>query len=213
MPEKQLAIFGAGGLGRELKSWIEKIESYRLIGFFDDHVAAGSDVGGVPVLGGVNDISRYTSKELNMVIALGIPEARAVVMNKLDTIPNLSFPVLIHPKAIIDDVATVRLGKGTVVTAGCVLTTNISIGNHVLVNLNATIGHDCEVGDGCCIMPGVNLSGQVTVGKHVLLGTGSCVLNNLNIGDYARVGAGAVVTRSLSANCTAVGVPAKPRSL
>jgi sugar O-acyltransferase (sialic acid O-acetyltransferase NeuD family) len=211
MPEKKrLVIFGAGGLGRELKAWIEKSDQYQLIGFFDDNIPADTIIEGLRVLGGIEALGKYNTSELNVVIAIGNTESRAGLIGAIKKIPNLLFPVFIHPKAIIDDTNTVHLGKGTVITAGCALTTNIIIGEHTLINLNSTIGHDCVIGEGCCIMPGVNLSGNVTVGKHVLIGTGACVLNNVSIGDHTKVGAGAVVTRSLPADCTAVGVPAKP---
>jgi sugar O-acyltransferase (sialic acid O-acetyltransferase NeuD family) len=214
MPErKRLVIFGAGGLGRELKTWVEKSDQYHLIGFFDEHVPADTIVDGLRVLGGIEAINQYNAEELNVVIAIGSPASRAGVIEELRKIPNLLYPVLIHPRAIIDDAKTVRLGKGTIITAGCALTTNITIGEHTLINLNSTIGHDCVIGEGCCIMPGVNLSGNLTIGNHVLIGTGACVLNNIKIGDRAKVGAGAVVTRTLPADCTAVGVPAKPVSV
>lgn len=210
MHKSQLAIFGAGGLGRELKSWIRRHELYELIGFFDDNVPARTAVDDLKILGGLNEISKFTSRDLHLIIAVGNPEIKAKLITNLNEIPDLTFPVLIHPAAVIDDPATIRFGKGTVVTAGCALTTNIKLGEHVLINLNSTIGHDCVIGDGTCVMPGVNISGQVTIGKNVLLGTGACILNNITIGDNTKVGAGAVVTKSLPADCTAVGVPAKP---
>lgn len=209
MRKKQLAIFGAGGLGRELKSWIRRLDAYEVIGFFDDHVPAKTIVSDVPVLGGLNDINKFSSRDLHLVIAIGSPEMRASVIAGLSHISNITFPILIHPNATIDDATSIRFGKGTVITAGCALTTNIALGDHVLVNLNCTIGHDCIIGEGSCIMPGANISGKVTIGKHVLVGTGSSILNNVTIGDHTKIGAGAVVTKSLPANCTAVGVPAK----
>jgi acetyltransferase-like isoleucine patch superfamily enzyme len=43
----------------------------------------------------------------------------------------------------------------------------------------------------------------------VYVGTGAKIINQLEIGEYTIVGAGAVVSKTLPAHCTAVGVPAK----
>src|SRR5688500_12137393 len=103
MPENQLVIVGAGGLGRELKTWIEKIGQYQLIGFFDDNLPVDTMVDGLRVLGGLQHVNKYASKKLNLVIAIGNTEVRARLIHDLDQVPNLIFPVLIHPRAVIDD--------------------------------------------------------------------------------------------------------------
>ena len=58
-------------------------------------------------------------------------------------------------------------------------------------------------------MPGVNVSGEVILNEGVYVGTGSKIINQVAVGDYAIIGAGAVVSKSLPENCTAVGIPAK----
>jgi acetyltransferase-like isoleucine patch superfamily enzyme len=42
------------------------------------------------------------------------------------------------------------------------------------------------------------------------VGTGAQIINLVEIGENTIIGAGAVVSKSLPANCTAVGIPAKP---
>ena len=54
-------------------------------------------------------------------------------------------------------------------------------------------------------MPSVNISGEVAIGKGVDVGTGAKIINQLEIGDHTIVGAGAVVSKTLPAKCTAVG--------
>jgi acetyltransferase-like isoleucine patch superfamily enzyme len=91
------------------------------------------------------------------------------------------------------------------------LTTNIVAGRHLHVNLNATVGHDCVIGDFVTLAPGVSISGHVTIGDGVEFGTGAVVLPGVTIGDGAMVGAGAVVTRDVEPGVTVIGMPAKPR--
>jgi serine acetyltransferase len=96
------------------------------------------------------------------------------------------------------------------VTAGCIFTCDIRVGDFNLFNLQTTVGHDAQIASGCVINPSVNLSGGVVVGDRVLIGTGAQILENRTIGSGATIGAGAVVTRDVEAGTTVVGVPAKP---
>jgi serine O-acetyltransferase len=51
------------------------------------------------------------------------------------------------------------------------------------------------------------------LGSGITVGAGSKVLGDVTIGDNVVIGANAVVLSSLPANCLAVGIPAKPRTL
>jgi serine acetyltransferase len=59
-------------------------------------------------------------------------------------------------------------------------------------------------------MPSVNISGDVEINDCVYVGTGAKIINQLIIGESAIIGAGAVVIKSIPANCTAFGMPARP---
>ena len=79
------------------------------------------------------------------------------------------------------------------------------------------IGETAEVGAGTVIYQGCTLGGtgkqkgkrHPTVGEHCVLSAGSKILGNITVGDYAKIGAGAVVLKSVPPHATAVGVPAK----
>jgi serine acetyltransferase len=103
------------------------------------------------------------------------------------------------------------MGEGTIVTAGNHMTTGISLGRFVIVNLACTLGHDVTIRDFSTIMPGSNISGYVSIGEGTLIGTGAKVLQHLVIGNNSKIGAGAVVTRNVGDNIVAVGVPARER--
>jgi sugar O-acyltransferase (sialic acid O-acetyltransferase NeuD family) len=114
---------------------------------------------------------------------------------------------VVSPYAIFNDI--IKIGQGSIICAGANLTTNISVGDFVVVNLNTTVGHDCQLGNYSSLMPGVNLSGNVKLKDCAFVGSGANVLNGVEMGENATLGAGGVLTKSLEANKTAVGVPAK----
>ena len=122
----------------------------------------------------------------------------------------MKFPTIIHPSVLIGDKRFVQIGKGCIICAGCLITTNIVIKDYVTLNLMCTVGHDTTIGNFAAFMPSCNISGEVAIEDGVYCGTGVKIINQLNIGENTIVGAGAVVAKSLPANCTAVGVPAKP---
>lgn len=208
---KDIVILGAGGFGREVKIIIDAInknaEAYNFLGFYDDVMDNGKLINGYPVLGNISDLNAV-QKQTNVVIAIGDPIGKSKIANSLDN-ELLEFPTLIHPSVLISDDA-VTIGSGTIICAGTIITCNIKIGNFVTLNLMCSVGHDTVIGDFSSFMPSVNISGEVTIEEKVYVGTGAKIINRLSIGSTTIVGAGAVVSKSLPANCTAVGIPAKP---
>jgi sugar O-acyltransferase (sialic acid O-acetyltransferase NeuD family) len=143
-------------------------------------------------------------------VAVGDPATRKTIVKRLA--PALDLPSLIHPQALLMETGKITIGKGCIITAGVILTTNIKVGDFVLLNLHSSVGHNCVLGDFSSLMPGARLSGGVILEKAVYIGTNACVLPNIRIGENAVVGAGAVVTKDVAANTTVVGVPAKPKT-
>lgn len=203
-----LYLYGAGGLGRELKSLVDFLPEWQVIGYFDDGLKKGSAVYELPVLGGFDDLKNVPAKSC-VVMAVGSPKLKSALLARMKNL-DLVFPVLKHPAALIHDARRVKVGDGSVLTAGSVLTTDIEIGRHVLVNLNCTVGHDVTIGDCSSVMPGANIAGSVRLGNNVLVGSGATILNGVCVADNAVIGAGAVVTTHVAQGQTVVGIPAKP---
>jgi sugar O-acyltransferase (sialic acid O-acetyltransferase NeuD family) len=208
---KQIAIFGAGGFGLEVAMLIEQINEvqaeWEIIGFFDDGVDEGKIVNGYPVLGGIDRLNNWES-ELSISLALGIPNTKKTVFGKIQN-KHISYPILIHPNVIMGNKEYVTIGEGSIICAGTIITTNISIGRHVILNLACTVGHETEIGDFSSFMPTCNISGEVKIGEANFWGTGAKVINRIKVGDNVTIGAGAVVTKDIPDDVTAVGVPAK----
>lgn len=206
---KDIVIIGAGGFGREVAWLIEDINKvnneWNIVGFVDDNKSIqGTEINGYKVVGNIDWLEK---QEVFVVNAIGDPVIKKKVMDKLDGSKN-KYPVLIHPSVICSD--RVSFGEGSIICAGNIITVNVEIGKHVIINLDCTIGHDANIGDYSTVLPSVNVSGFVKAEECVSVGTGSAVIQGVNIGRNTVVGAGAVVVKDLPANCTAVGSPAKP---
>jgi sugar O-acyltransferase (sialic acid O-acetyltransferase NeuD family) len=206
--KKQLLIYGAGGLGREILALAMSTDLWEPIGFIDDIHPQGTMISGFKVLGGIAHLNAYPTS-IHVIIAIGNPESKRMIVSKINN-SRIEYPVLIHPSAILHARDKISLGGGSVLCAGSILTTDIIVGAHVLINLNCTIGHDTIIGDFTSVMPGVNIAGEVHLGKSVLIGAGSNIINKAKIGASCIVGMGAAVIKDVPDNTTVVGVPAKP---
>jgi len=210
---KDIAIFGAGGFGREVHMLINQINSisneWNFIGYYDDDTnKIGKTINGYKVLGGIDALNSH-KEELFVIFAIAEPRIKKIVVEKVSN-RLIKYPILIHPNVILGDYQFLEIGEGTIICANVVITVNIKIGKHVILNLACTVGHDTTIGDYCSFMPTINISGEVIIEDCVYVGTGAKIINQLKIGSNTIVGAGAVVAKDLPSFCTAVGVPAKP---
>ncbi len=79
------------------------------------------------------------------------------------------------------------------------------------------IGETCEIGDNVTLYQGVTLGGtgkeqgkrHPTLEDGVMVSAGAKVLGSITIGKNSKIGAGAVVIKSVPENCTVVGVPGR----
>ena len=208
---KDIAIFGAGGFGREVLALIKEINKvspiYHIVGFFDDGHAIGEMINGLPILGKTEELNAW-STDICVAVSIGKPNIKKNIIEKISN-PKVRFPTLIHPNVIIGDPDYVKIGEGCIICAGNMITTNIEIGDFVILNLGCTVGHDTVVRDYAAFMPSCNISGEVLIEEGVYCGTGVKIINQTSIGKYATIGAGAVVIKSIPGHCTAVGVPAQ----
>lgn len=210
---KDLVIIGAGDFGREMANVVERINAIRenpewdLIGYIDDNPdIQGNIIDGYKVIG-TTDYLNTVDQEIFAICSLGVARVRKKVIEKIRN-SNIKYATLIDPDARIYKGASV--GKGSIICGGSILAIDTKVGDHVVVNLNCTLGHDDIVENYCVINPGVNVSGKVIVRECSDLGTGMKAIQGLSIGPNTTVGAGSVVLRDIEKNCVAVGVPAKP---
>lgn len=91
----------------------------------------------------------------------------------------------------------------------------IGLGFFIDHGMGVVIGETTEIGADVTIYHGVTLGGtslnkgkrHPTIGDRVVIGTGAKVLGAITIGDDSRIGANAVVVKSVPANSVVVGVP------
>lgn len=209
--KKDLIIFGASGLGREVAWTVERINrvshTWNLLGFMDDaEDIQSTEINGYPVLGKTEDADKYS--DAYFVVAVGSSRTRERIVTNLKAVnPDIKFGTVIDPSA--EKSAFVAIGEGTIICAHTILTVNIEIGSHVIINLDCTIGHDAKLKDYVTLYPSVNVSGITDIGCAVELGTGTQIIQGKSVGDYSIIGAGAVVVTDIPERCTAVGSPAK----
>lgn len=209
---RDIAIFGAGGFGREVACLISRINEnggdWNLKGFFDDTMNIGTQVSHYgQVLGGIDELNQW-EHDLNIAIAVGAPESILLIKSKIVN-PIIAFPNLIDPSFTIVDPRSFKIGYGNVIQAGCSVSCDVEIGNFNVLNGDVAIGHNVIIGDYNVVMPAVRISGNVNIDRENLIGVGSIILQHIKIGQNVRLGAGSVLLTKPKDGNTYIGNPAK----
>lgn len=159
-----------------------------------------------PLLGS-DDIMSTLPSGTHFVIGIGAGTVRkrlSAIAESAGLIPA----TLIHPKASIGKHG-IHIGQGSIICSQVAITTDICIGEHVILDPSVTIGHDAVIENYVSVYSLASISGNVHLGEGVTVGTGARVLQGLSVGAGSFVGAGSVVVKDVPELTTVVGIPGK----
>jgi sugar O-acyltransferase (sialic acid O-acetyltransferase NeuD family) len=205
---KQLHIVGAGGFGRECHAWASQHpdcgKAWVIAGFLDDNAAALKPYGDFAP---VSSLAGHRPAADNLYLCgIGMPGLKEKLITPL-LAAGAQFLTFVHPQAMVGP--RVKLGRGSVICPGAILSADISLGEFVLVNLNSTIGHDATLGDWTSLSAQCDITGHVKVADRVFMGSRATVIPGKKVGSGSIVGAGAVVVADVPPGVTVVGNPAR----
>ncbi|WP_317447104.1 NeuD/PglB/VioB family sugar acetyltransferase [Streptomyces collinus] len=203
-----LLIIGAGGFARETAQAVRDAGVTKLLGHVDDNTALhGTEVDGVPVLGGCDLV--HDLPGARVVICVGNPRdyaARARLVRRLG-LPADRYATVLHPTAAVS--SSSEVGPGSVLLAHCVLTAAVRVGAHVAVMPHAVLTHDDVVEDCATLAAGVRLGGGARLGRGAYVGSGALVREGTTVGAWSLVGMGSTVLGDIPPGEVWAGSPAR----
>lgn len=189
------ALVGNGGHAREVISQM----GIQLVRFVDDEYWVDGDKKLMP-------LSKFDPRKYALMIAVADSSDRENIVKKL---PNdTEYFTYIHPTAQIMN-KDIVIGKGSFIGANSIITCNIKIGEHAILNRANHIGHDSVIGDFFSGMPGSIISGNVKLGKCVYLGTNSSIREKITICDNVTIGLNTGIVKDIKESGTYAGSPIK----
>ncbi len=171
----------------------------------------GKDIYGVPIEGGDERLPDLVGCGANcFTVGLGAtgdnrPRHRLFELGIASKLEPLQ---VVDPRAHCSPHA--RIGLGSHLLAGSIVSANAEVGANVIINSGAIVEHDCYVGNHVHVASGARLTSSIRVGEGAHIGAGATVRQGVRIGKWAVIGAGAVVVEDVSDGTTVVGVPARP---
>ncbi len=184
-------LIGNGGHAREVKAQM----GINLIRFVDDQYVDNDTL----------PLSQFDPTKYIAMVAVADSKDRYAIIQRLPK--ETQFFTFIHPTTLLME--DVEIGEGSFIGAYSILTTNIKIGKHALLNRGNHIGHDCVIGDYFSAMPNAVVGGNVNIKDKVYMGGCSNIREKINISNDVIIGMNAAVVKDINKQGTYVGVPSK----
>lgn len=199
MKKKEIVIFGAGGLGREVADTIARIndkkETYHVKGFIDERKELwGEKLNGIKILGGDEYAAELAERqELYGVIAIASAQIRRGIVERIGE--KLKWETIIDPTVCVSPYA--QIGEGNIIQSYVFVSSNTTIGNHSIINVNTIIGHDAVIDSFVSVMPSCNIMRGAYLEKDVYLGAGTTIIPKKRIARGTIIGAGAIMVKNV----------------
>jgi carbonic anhydrase/acetyltransferase-like protein (isoleucine patch superfamily) len=174
--------------------------THQFAGYFDDNLAKAKD-------------EKYKG---TVAEAWSLPAETSVVLTAASPVfrkhwvlaapSSLIYPNMIHLRSKLG--ANIALGKGNIISEGCIFTTDIFLGDFNVFNHYVTIGHHCQIGSGNALMTKAHISGRCDIGDYNFIGVGASILQGKSMGNHNLLGAHSCLMHFVQSYETLVGIPA-----
>lgn len=204
----KVIVIGAGSVGKFIAYNLNHFEGdFEIVGFLDDDQEKHhQSISGYKVIGNISLLKEYSGKGYSLVIGIAFPKIKAQILKDI-LLLDFHYPNFIAKSAWLSK--DIQLGKGCIIYPGTSINYECQIEDFVVINMNCSLGHNCDVGAYSSLAPGVNFGGHTKVGKGVEVGIGAATKQNVVIDDYAIIGGQSMVVTSVSSGDIVAGIPAK----
>jgi len=218
MTKIALGLYGAGGFGHEVKDLIPSIitrifpglnENDFLLVFIDDNQTLyDSEKDQIIPLDKFVMLKNY---KLYYCVTISDCKSRSNVVEKMSN-HNVDPVTLIFNDTLVMNTSTI--GIGSIIMPGSKISKSVILGNHVQVNFNSYIAHDCKIEDFVTISPAVTCCGNTLIGSGSLIGAASVIKQGTlkkprKIGNNCTLGLGSVLLTDIPDAQTYAGNPAR----
>lgn len=212
--KRKVIVLGGRGIGMIASSILDRTGTAEVVGFLNDTVPVGTEVGKfkkLPVVGTTSDLGRYIKDDSYcfFIAYVGMTNERAVYEKTSGlNIPKTKLISIIDPSAVVP-YEYCEVGSGVMFAPLSQLGTDTVIGDNCVLLANAYIGHDSVLERFARIATNAVVGGNVRIGKAVHIGSNSTIRENVKVGDFSLVGAGSVVLEDVPEDSIVVGNPAR----
>ena len=210
---KKLVILGGSGIGMIASSIAQITGEYETIGFLNDFVPIGAEIGKFkkyPVLGKTEDYRRYLKENCFFFIGYVGMKNEKEVYDRISSlkIPDERWATLIHPSSIIPS-GFCQIGKGCLFAPLSQLSPDTVISDNCILLANCFVGHDSFLDRFAHVATNGVVGANVHVGKACHIGSNATIREKIRIGNFSLVGAGSVVIKEVPEQSIVVGNPAR----
>lgn len=186
-------LIGGGGHSREVMAQM----GVNLIRFVDDKYVDDDTL----------PLSQFDPTKYSVMVAVADSKNRFEMIQRLPK--ETKFFSFVHPTALL--IGDIKIGEGSFIGAYSILTTNINIGEHAILNRGNQIGHDCIIGNYFSAMPNAVVGGNVEIGDRVYLGSCANIREKIRIASDCVIGMNGAVVNNILESGIYVGVPCKKK--
>lgn len=200
------------GVGHATPVFIELAEAcgYKVAGLYHYNDQRTGEIDhGFEILGSFSDLFHSDVQNKHFVLTMGDMLIKQTVSTKLIEMGGV-IPTLIHPSAIVSRFATIS-DNGVLIGSQCEIHSDSTIAEGCVLWPRVTIEHDCRINKYVFMGPNAYVGAYTELGERVFIGQCSVLISGKakSIGANALVGAGALVTKPVSAGVIVAGHPAR----